>query len=570
MGTLDWGVLLASLAFIVGYGTWRNRHPKTLDHYLVSGRQTRWWTVAVSIMATQASAITFLSTPGQAFTDGMRFAQFYFGLPLAMVVLSVVAVPVYHRLRVYTAYEYLENRFDAKTRGAATFLFLLQRGLSTGVSIYATSIVLSVLLGWNVQVTNVVIGGLVVVYTATGGSTAVAWTQSWQFLVAMAGMAVAFAVTVTRLPESVSFGDALATAGALGRLNLVDGSFDLTNRYNLWSGIVGGFFLALSYFGADQSQVGRYLGGRSVAESRTGLLVNGLVKVPMQLFILFVGVMVLVFHQFVAPPLFFNPVEAKRLAGGPHAARWAEMQKEKDAVFEAKRAAIGALLEARRSGDSPALSAARARVVDEESRLQALRKETVALLKASGGKADTNDANYVFLSFVLHHLPAGLVGLLIAVVFAAAMSSNAAALNALASCTVVDVYLRVSRKEHPDAHAVRVSKLATVFWGLFSVAFAMFSNRLGTLVEAVNILGSLVYGTMLGIFLLAFFFKRVGGTACFWGAIAGEAAVVWCFAATKLSFLWYNVVGALVVVAVALALEPFVGRRRPEPAASAA
>lgn len=557
MGVLDWIVLIASLVFIVGWGTYKNRCQGSLDQYLVSSRETAWYTVAISIMATQASAITFLSTPGQAYADGMRFVQFYFGLPLAMVVLCVTFVPMFHRLKVYTAYEFLEKRFDLKTRSLGAFLFLFQRGLSTGVSIYATSIVLSVLLGWNVYTTNLVIGGLVIVYTTVGGSRAVNWTQTHQFLIAILGMAVAFVVIVRSFPANVSFPDALYVAGTMGRLNTVDTTLDFTNRYNIWSGLIGGFFLSLSYFGTDQSQVGRYLGGRSVTESRLGLLFNGLLKVPMQFAILGVGLMVFVFYQFTAPPVFFNPVETRRLENGPKAAEFKAVSAEHARVYAEKNAALQRLLTARKAGDTAGLAAAQTDVRARQAELEKVRAKTVSLLKTSGKKTDTNDTNYVFLTFVLNHLPTGLVGLILAVVFAAAMSSNSAALNALASSTVVDVTMRFGRKDRPDEHTLFVSKLATIFWGLVAVACSMFANRMGTLVEAVNILGSLVYGTMLGMFLLAFYVKRVGGTACFVGGLCGLASVVWCFASTKLSFLWYNVVGCFVVVLVALAVQAF-------------
>ena len=546
MSPVDWVVLLGSLFFIVVYGTFRNRHHKDLDSYLLASRGASWRTIAVSIMATQASAITFLSTPGLAYVDGMRFVQFYLGLPVAMVVLSITAVPVYARLKVYTAYEYLEKRFDLKTRTLATFLFLVPRALSTGVSIYATSIVLSVLLGWNIYVTNTVIGGLVIVYTASGGARAVNWTQSHQFAICILGMAAAFVVIVHRLPADVSFLEATQVAGKLGRLKAIDFAFDPKDRYNFWSGLVGGFFLQLSYFGTDQSQVGRYLGGRSTTESRLGLLFNGLVKIPMQFGILFLGVMVYVFYQFNAPPVLFNPVEVAKARSGPQAAAFRQIEERHAAAFEARRTATRDVIDALRAKDDVRLEGARTTLVGKERDLKAVRTDAVKVAKAS------TDTNYIFLTFVLRYLPAGLVGLIVAVVFAASMSSNSAALNALASTTVVDVYGRLIRKGKADAHYVRVSKLATVFWGLLAIAFAQFSNRLGTLIEVVNILGSLFYGTILGVFLLAFYFKRVGGTATFVGAIAGEIAVVLCWAFSPLAFLWYNVVGCGLTIAVAL------------------
>ena len=518
----------------------------------MAGRTTPWTTILVSIMATQASAITFLSAPGLAYAEGMGFVQFYFGLPLAMVALATIAVPIYHRLQVYTAYEYLEARFDLKTRSLATALFLASRGVSTGISIYATSIVLSVLLGWNVALTNLVIGGAVVVYTTTGGSRAVNWTQSWQFLVATGGLALAFVVIVFSLPPGVSLLDALHVAGRAGRLKAVDWTFDLSSRYNVWSGLIGGFFLALSYFGTDQSQVGRYLGGRTAGESRLGLLFNGLLKVPMQAFILLVGVMVFVFYQFSPPPLFFNPVPLEKIRSGPHAAQLSEIAARHQAAFEARREATNAFLAARAEGNAPRVEAAEGELSRSGARFAAVRTEVLALVRKDGG--ETNDTNYVFLAFVLRHLPAGIVGLVVAVVFSAAMSSIAAALQSLASTSVVDVYGRLVRKGRTDAHYVRVGRLATVFWGFVAIAVAMYASRLGTLIEAVNILGSLVYGTILGIFLVAFLIPSVRGTAVFVAALVSEALVLVCWQATALEYLWYNVVGCLAVVVLSLAM----------------
>jgi Na+/proline symporter len=524
-------------------------------------------------MATQASAITFLSTPGQAYVDGMRFVQFYLGLPIAMVVLAITAVPLYHKLKVFTAYELLEKRFDLKTRNLATTLFLVSRGLSTGLSIYATSIVLSVLLGWNIYATNLVMGGLVIAYTTAGGAKAVNWTQSHQFLIAMAGVFVAFVVIVRSLPEGVSFLTATHVAGKLGRLKTIDLTFDPNNRYTFWSGLVGGFFLQLSYFGTDQSQVGRYIGGRSVVESRLGLLFNGLVKVPMQFFILFLGAMVFVFYQFVAPPVFFNPVETRRTEKGPNAAAFHAVEARHAEAFAERRAAANEIADAVAMNDESRVAAARSRAEKAQVRMDDVRKEAVAIVKKNPG-ADTNDTNYVFLRFVLDHLPHGLIGLILAVVFAASMSSNSAALCALASTSVVDVYGRLVRKGRPDSHYVQVGRLATIFWGIVALAFSMVANRMGTLIEAVNVLGSLVYGTLLGIFLLAFYVKRVKGTAAFWGGIAGEAAVLLCFFFSKLSYLWFNLVGCAVVVGVALLVEAastsHQDRRRSPAAASAA
>jgi Na+/proline symporter len=526
--------------------------------------------VALSVMATQASAITFLSTPGQAFSDGLRFVQFYFGLPLAMVVLCVTAVPIYRRLKVLTAYEYLEQRFDAKTRALAAGLFLVQRGLATGLTIYAPAVVLSVLLDWPVSVTTAGVGLLVVIYTATGGSRAVSVTQLQQMLVILAGMGLALVAILRLLPPGVSVSDAVAVAGASGKLNAVDFSFDLSSRYNFWSGLIGGFFLALSYFGTDQSQVGRYLSGRSIVESRLGLLFNGLAKIPMQFLILFVGVMVYVVFLFVPPPAHFNPVETRRLASGPLSREYAEAEGDHRLAVDARRDAVGRFLAARQTGEPSALRAAREEIDAAGARTDAARERVAALVRRSNPLSDGRDTNYVFLRFVLEHLPTGLVGLILAAVFSAAMSSASAELTALASTTVVDGYKRFVRPDGSDAHFVAVSRRATVFWGLVAVGFAQFASRLGTLVEAVNVLGSLFYGTILGIFLVAFYLNRVAGPAVFAAALVSEGAVLLLFAFTKVSFLWFNVAGCLLVVALSLALQAWKGEaagRSLEPAA---
>ena len=552
MRSYDWLVLVASLLFIVVYGVWKGRRNRDLDGYILGDRSMRWYTVAFSIMATQASAITFLSTPGQAYVDGMRFVQFYFGLPLAMVVLSITAVPLYRRLKVYTAYEYLEHRFDVRVRSLAAILFLVQRGLACGLTIYAPAVVLSVLMGWNLHVTNVVIGVLVIIYTAAGGTKAVSHTNFWQMVIILGGLVTTLAIAVTLLPESVSFTEAVHVAGRMGRLNAIDFSFDWNNRYNFWSGLIGGFFLALSYFGTDQSQVGRYLSGQSVTQSRLGLLFNGMVKVPMQFVILFVGAMVFVVHQFNATPIHFNPVETRRVEASALAGEFQVLQAEHDALTEAKRAEIEALLEARRAGDRAAEAAAATSIDRIHAQAVDVRLQARDIVRQVNPGSDGNDVNYIFLSFVLASLPVGVIGLVLAMIFAASMSSTASELNALASTTIVDIYKRFWKRARSDRHLVVVSKVATVVWGGLAILFAEYANRLGSLVEAVNILGSLFYGTILGIFLLAFYVKRVGGTAVFLGALVGEIAVVVCFAATDISFLWYNVVGCLGTIACAL------------------
>ncbi|HEV2864124.1 MAG TPA: hypothetical protein VGX48_24210 [Pyrinomonadaceae bacterium] len=570
MRALDWAVLVAAMAGITLYGLWKGRRTRDLDDFLVADRRMRWHHVALSIMATQASAITFLSTPGQAFTDGMRFVQFYLGLPVAMVVLSVTAVPAFRRLKVYTAYEYLEGRFDLKTRTLAAGLFLIQRGLSTGVSIYAPSVILSVIMGWDIRLVIFIIGGTITLYTAMGGARAVDNTNFLQFLIIMGGMFIAFFTLVSLLPADVSFLEATHVAGRLGRLNAIDFSFDATNQYNFWSGLVGGCFLALSYFGTDQSQVQRLLTGESVTQSRLGLLFNGLVKVPMQFFILFIGALVFAFYQFTQPPVFFNPVELERARAGARGAELRAIEGEYAAAFDAKLAEARSLVGALRAGDARAEAEASDRLRAADEKTKEVRGRAVSVLKEQNPKPE--DTNYVFLNFVTHYMPAGVVGLVLAAVFFASMSSNASALNALASSTVVDVQRRLTRPREGERYYFLSSKLATVFWGLFAVAFAQYAGQLGSLIEAVNRLGSLFYGTILGIFLLAFYFKRVGGTAAFVGALAGELVVLFCFYRTPLAFLWYNVVGALTVIIVALAVNPFTAKPHKEetPAGSSA
>jgi Na+/proline symporter len=553
---LDWAVLVAALAGIVLYGLWKGRRTRDLDDFLVAHHSMRWHHVALSIMATQASAITFLSTPGQAFADGMRFVQFYLGLPVAMVVLAVTAVPIYHRLKVYTAYEYLEGRFDLKTRTLAASLFLVQRGLSTGVSIYAPSVIISVIMGWDIRWVIFFIGGSVTLYTATGGARAVENTNFQQFLIIMGGMFVAFLTIINLLPADISLTEAAHVAGRLGRLNAIDFSFDLTNQYNFWSGLVGGCFLALSYFGTDQSQVQRYLTGESVTQSRLGLLFNGLVKVPMQFFILFLGAMVFAFYQFTAPPVFFNPVEAEAARTGARGAEFRAIEEEYARASVEKQERAREFVGALRSGDEAAPRAAEASLLAADERARGVRAGAVEVLKEQTRRPD--DTNYVFLNFVIAHLPAGVVGLVFAAVFFASMSSCASALNALASTTVVDIQRRLVSRGENDRYYFLSSKLATAFWGLFSMAFAQYAGQLGSLVEAVNRLGSLFYGTILGIFLLAFYFKWVGGTATFVGAVIGETLILFFFFyQVPVAYLWYNVIGALAVIAAAIAIQAF-------------
>ena len=554
MSGLDWLVLGAALALFVAYGVWRSRGERGLHDYLLAGRTLGWPMVAFSVMATQASAVTFLSTPGQAYADGMRFLQFYFGLPIAMVVLSATAVPIYHRLGVYTAYEYLEGRFDLKTRSLAALLFLIQRGLAAGLTIYAPSLILSVVLGWSIQWTIVAIGALVMAYTVWGGSRAVSHTHFLQFGILWAGLAVVAVTIALRLPRGVSVLDALTVAGRLGRLNIVDPTFDLTNRYNLWSGLIGGCFLALSYFGADQSQVGRYLTGRSVTQSRLGLLFNGLAKVPMQFLILGLGATVFAFYLFTPPPVFFDPEPVRQVERSALAPEFQERVARHHAAALVQSERARALVAARHGHDPAAIAAAGAALEQAHHDVDAARGAAIDVLARRDPGLNRNDVNYVFLGFVLRHLPAGIIGLVLAMVFAASMSASSAEMSALASTTIVDVWKRLLRGGGDARHELRASRVITLVWGAFAVGFAEFAGRLGSLVEAVNILGSLFYGTILGIFLTAFYVKRVGGSAVFVAALVAEVLVLACFRWSQLSFLWFNVVGCLTVVGLSSAL----------------
>jgi solute:Na+ symporter, SSS family len=562
MSGLDWTVLVATLALIVGYGVWKTRGRQAMADYLRGGYHEKWHTIGLSVMATQASAITFLSTPGQAYQDGMRFLQFYLGLPLAMIVLSVVFVPRYFQLRVYTAYEFLESRFDRKTRQLTAFLFLLQRGLAAGITIYAPAIILSSVLGWPLRLTCLTMGGLVVLYTVVGGSRAVSHTQKQQMLVMLGGMAVAFAVIVARLPKEISFGHALHVAGTLGRLDIIDPSTDPHARYTLWSGLLGGFFLALAYFGTDQSQVQRYLGARSIAESRLGLLFNGVVKIPMQFLILLTGVMVFVFYQFHPPPLFWNASELGRVRDPQALADLRALADEHDASFLHKQSEIWRLEQALRDGDRASIATAERSVRSAGEQADAIHGRAQTLIASALPHANPKDADYVFITFVLGQLPRGLVGLLLAVIFCAAMSAVAGELSALATTTVVDFYRRSLRPGRDEAHYVRAARFMVAGWGAVAVAFASVAALLDNLIQAVNILGSLFYGTVLGVFLVAFFLRRVSGTAVFVAAILSELLVVACFLRTQVSFLWFNLLGCAATVALAAALSAWPARAR--------
>ena len=551
MSTLDWLVLGSTLAAIVGYGLWRSRGIRTVDAYLRGGTETRFYTVALSIMATQASAVTFLSMPGQAYEDGLGFVQFYFGLPIAMVLICAFVLPVYHRLRVYTAYEYLEQRFDQKTRQLTAGLFLVSRGLAVGLSIYAPAIILSTVFGWPLRVTAAVIGAVAILYTVSGGTRAVSQTQTGQMTVMLGGMLVAFVVVLRALPHHVSVADALHVAGTLGKLKAVDPSLRLDTRYTLWSGLTGGLFVALAYFGTDQSQVQRYLAGADLRQSRLGLLVNGMVKVPMQLLILLVGVALFVFYQFNAPPIFWNDAALTAARSGTTGVELQALEASYADVTRRKQAVLDRLL-ARDEG-------ARAPLVALDREGQVLRDRARAVI-ARVRPAESKDQDYVFISFVTKHFPRGLVGLLVAVILCAALSSTASALNALGSTSVVDFYRRSIRPEATDAHYLFVAKLFTVGWGVVGLGFSLGASLFDNLIQAVNILGSLFYGPMLGVFALGLFVPRVRGTSAFVGVIVAQLAVVAVAVGSSIGYLWYNVVGAALCMGVAVVVERIASR----------
>ncbi len=557
MTLIDWIVLIGFLLFVTVYGVWKTRGTKDIDGYMRAGRTTRWYTIALSIMATQASAITFLSTPGQAYVDGMRFVQFYLGLPIAMIILSITAVPLFHRLNVYTAYEYLEKRFDLKNRILGCLLFLLQRGLAAGFTIFAPSLILSVIMGWDIDLTVIITGTLVVIYTTTGGTRAVNQTHIQQMIIITLGMFAAFIMIFFLLPKDVSPIDAAYVAGKLGRLNAIDFSFDLNNRYTFWSGIIGGTFLMLSYFGTDQSQVQRYLSGSTITQSRLGLLTNGIIKVPMQFFILFVGAMVFVFYQFNMAPIFFNPNAVNTVKQSTYADQYNNLQGQYEQVHRQKKEKLEEMLASIHSGSNEKTEELLEQVRSKQKEANLIRNKAVDLIKQADPEADSNDTNYIFINYIISFLPAGIIGLILAAIFSASMSSTSAELNALASTTVIDIYKRLVNKDADDRHYLRVSKLATILWGAYAITFALFANRLGSLIEAVNILGSLVYGTILGIFLVAFYLKKVTGTPTFIAALTAELAVLYCYFFTSIPFLWYNVIGCMLLLIIALLLNPF-------------
>jgi SSS family solute:Na+ symporter len=561
MSNLDWAVLVLTLVLIVVYGIYKSRGTKNIDGYLLGNQSLPWYHVCLSVMATQASAITFLSAPGLAYSSGMSFVQFYLGLPLAMIVLCITFVPIFHKLKVYTAYEYLEQRFDLKTRALTAFLFLVQRGLSTGITIYAPSIILSTILDINTTYTTLFIGSLVVFYTVYGGTKAVSYTQMLQMSIIFCGLFAAGVMVVHLLPENIGFVKAISIAGKMGRTNAIDFKLDLNNQYTVWSGLIGGFFLQLSYFGTDQSQVGRYLSGASVNESRRGLLMNGLVKIPMQFLILLIGVLVFTFYQYNKPPIFFNSFELNKLEKSQYKEELNLIKAKYNAAFADKQKEILKMTDALDAGDEGRIDVQRKVLQTADQKDKEIRASVVQLMEKNDAQANTKDNNYIFLSFVTQYLPKGLVGLLIAIIFLASMGSTASALNSLASTTVIDIYKRLIRKNGSDNEYLQASRAATVFWGVVCIVMALFASKIGNLLEAVNILGSYIYGTILGVFLVAFYVKQVGGRAVFLAAILAEVAVVAIGQSDTIAYLWLNLIGCLLVVGLGIIIQKVLKER---------
>lgn len=559
MQSIDWIILTGTLIFIVTYGVYKTRGSKNVQDYIRGGNEARWWTVGLSVMATQASAITFLSTPGQAFHDGMGFVQFYFGLPIAMIIICMVFIPIYYRLEVYTAYEYLESRFDQKTRTLTAFLFLIQRGLAAGITIFAPAIILSAVLGWNLTTLNIIIGILVTIYTVSGGTKAVNVTQKQQMAVIFLGMVIALILIIQYLPEEITFTEALEIAGASGKLDIVDFSFDFNNRYTFWSGIIGGTFLALSYFGTDQSQVQRYLSGKSVQQSQLGLIFNGLLKVPMQFFILLVGVMVFVFYQFNYSPLNFNPAATNAVQNSELASEYNELQQQLENIQDQKQQKSLAYANAGSFEDVDRDSFKNELVQLNEAEVST-RAQATELISQANPLVETNDKDYVFIHFILNNLPRGLIGLLLAVILSAAMSSTASELNALASTTMIDLYKR-NVGEKTQEHYVKMSKFFTLCWGLIAIAVASIADLFDNLIQLVNIIGSIFYGNVLGIFLLAFFIKYVKSNAVFIAAIITQVIIIRLYFQDVMPYLWLNLAGCFLVITIAVILQMFLPQK---------
>lgn len=565
MNAIDYVVLIGSMLAIIAYGMWRSRGRRDLTAYVKGDGTAGWGTIGLSVAATQASAVTFLSTPGQGFESGLGFVQNYFGMPFALIIIATIFLPIYRKLNVYTAYEYLGKRFDGKTRLLGAGLFLLQRGLAAGITIYAPAIVLSTVFGWRLDLTIVVSGLVVTLYTVFGGSEAVNQTHKWQVAVIFGGMFAALVILLARLPAELSFGETLAVAGGFGKLEAISFSFDPDQRYTFWTGTLGGIFLSLSYFGTDQSQVQRYLSGASLRESRLGLMFNAVMKIPMQFFILLLGVLVFVFFQFERPPVFFNETAWRAQAAGPRGDELRALAERYDAVQGVKEERIHAWLDARRSGDATAEESARSAMTAAQQEAEALRAETKRVLLAGDPGIQAKDSDYVFITFILRYLPHGLVGLLVAVFFAATFSSKAGELNALGTTTAVDLYRHLRGERAGDAQHVFAAKAFTALWGLVAIAFALYANLVENLIEAVNILGSLFYGVVLGLFLVAFFLKRVGGNAAFWAAVVAQATVLILYNTLSISYLWYNLIGCAGCAGLSLLFQAFLPARRDGP-----
>lgn len=554
MGWIDWSIMLGTLFFIVAYGVWKTRGSKNIEGYLLGGKESNWWTIGLSVMATQASAITFLSTPGQAYMEGMGFIQFYFGLPIAMIIISTVFIPLYYKLKVYTAYEFLESRFNNKTRLLTASLFLLQRGLAAGITIYAPAIILSQIIGWSLNFTILFIGALVIIYTVSGGTKAVSQTHKQQMAVIFLGMFIACGFLISFLTDNMDFMQGVELAGAMDKMEVIDWEFNPGSRYNIWSGIIGGLFLQLSYFGTDQSQVQRYLTGSSVKESRLGLMFNGLLKIPMQFFILFVGVLVFLFYQFVLPPLHFNQANVDKVMESEYAEEYLKLENEQTEIFKEKQVLINRF---KTAVDQNEIKNQLNNLHQEEKSLMQLSK---SIIKKVDANAETEDDDYIFITFVINYLPVGIVGLLLAVIFSAAMSSTSAELNALASTTTVDIYKRNLKKDGSENHYLIRSKVFTFLFGLLAITFAAMASLFDNLIEAVNILGSLFYGTILGVFLVAFFFKFIKGNAVFYAALIAQTIIIVLYTLNRsgtidLAYLWYNLIAPALVIGIAFLLQ---------------
>lgn len=574
MHWIDWLIMIGSILLIAVYGMWRTRHVQSASSYLQGDKDLKWWTIGLSVMATQASAITFLSTPGQAYESGMGFAQFYFGLPVAMVILCIFFLPLYYRLNVYTAYEFLENRFDVRTRTFTALLFLIQRGLAAGITIYAPAIILSQILGWSLHLMILLTGLVVILYTYSGGTKAVSVTQKQQMVIILGGMVLAAIVMINQLPDHVQLGDALTVAGKMGKLEVVDFNFDLSNRYNFWSGMLGGVFLFLSYFGTDQSQVQRYLSGKSLTESRLGLLFNGIVKVPMQFLILFVGVLVFVFFLFVKPPLHFNASNIRKVGETSLVHEWQLLEERHNNLFEQRKIAVNEMIGGLGQADNGLVAEKQQQLQVISQREQALREEARGLIKSVDPKAQTLDTDYVFITFIMQYLPIGMIGLLLSVIFSAAMSSTSSELSALATTTVIDIYQRFFVKDGDDVHYLKAAKWFTLLWGGIALAFAASASLFENLIQAVNIIGSLFYGVILGIFMVAFFLPRVGGRAVLVAAVVVELFILLLFAVStaelplpgvgviKIAYLWLNLIGCVLVMAISWLVQAVRGQAR--------